>query len=342
MTALGHLTRKKLYGILIMAGALVAVAGGLYVALNVKTVKITSDLSCRVTFGKMSAGEAERVLAVADEELMPVRKYAFARDAYRAVVDYHRGESRDDALLGMAKTYLAEGERAEAYPWLARVVEEYPRGSVVEEHELDDVVGGELEATLARPPLDYGWAVKYLGLLSAAESPDAATWRQKFKDIADTPFDLSAVYTHEKELAYVVRETASRDARKTALFYAREEIPAKLVKAFKRRVDFGDAVPDEKLAAFVEERVVYVGKLEDVKKAGLDEQAKVRHENRREELGLGELPAEWANAFIAADEDTGWVAAASVVGQLKDVTIAEALAAAGVDPLTGRSTAAER
>jgi hypothetical protein len=335
------LTRKKLYGILILAAALVAVAGGLYVAFNVKTVKITSDLSCRVTFGKMSAGEAERVLAVADGKLMPVRKYAFARDAYRAVVDYHRGESRDDALLGMAKTYLAEGKRAEAYPWLVRVVDEYPRGSAVEERELDAVVGGELEATLARPPLDYGWAVKYLGLLSRAESPDAATWRQKFKDIVETPFDLSAVYTHEKELAYVVRETAGRDARKTALFYARGDIPAKLVQALKRRVDFGGAVADEKLAVFVEERVVYVDKLEDVKKAGLDEQAKVRHEKRREELGLGELPAEWANAFIAADEDTGWVAAASVVGQLNDVTIAEVLTYAGVAALTGETLQGE-
>jgi ribonuclease HII len=100
-------------------------------------------------------------------------------------------------------------------------------------------------------------------------------------------------------------------------------------------------VPDEKLAAFVEERVVYVDKLEKVKKAGLDEQAKVRYEKRREELGLGELPAEWANAFITADEDTGWVAAASVVGKLNDVMITEVLAAAGVDPLTGRSTAAD-
>jgi hypothetical protein len=335
------LTKKKLYGILVLAAAVAAVAGGLYVALNVKTVKITSDLSCRVTFGKMSAGEAERVLAVADEELMPARKYAFARDAYRAVVDYHRGESRDDALLGMARTYLADGKRTEAYPWLARVVAEYPRGSVVEERKLDEVVGRELEATLAKPPLDYNWAVKYLELLAGAESPDAATWRQKFKDIVETPFDLSAVYTYEKELAYVVRETASRDARKTALFYAREEIPAKLVKALKRRVDFGDAVPDDKLAAFVEERVVYVDKLEEVKKAGLDEQAKVRHEKRREELGLGELPAEWANAFIKADEDTGWVAAASVVGKFNDVTITEVLAAAGVDPLTGRSKGTE-
>jgi hypothetical protein len=336
------LTRKKLYGVLILAAALAAVAGGLYVAFNIKNVPITSGLSCRVTFGKMSDGEAKRILHVADAELMPARKYAFARDAYRAVADYYRGERRDDALLGLAKTYLAEGNRGEAYTWLSRVVTEYPRGSVVENGELDEVVGRELEATLARPPLDYTWAVKCLGLLTDAESPDAAKWRQKFKDIVETPFDVSAVYTHEKGLAYVVRETASRDARKAALFYAREEIPAKLVAAFKKRVNFGDAVPDEKLAGFVKERAVYVDKLEEVKKAGLDEQAKARHEERREELGLGELPPEWANAFIAADEDTGWVAAASVMGKLKDVTIAEALTAAGVDPLTGGMLNAER
>ena len=325
-----------------MVAAALAVAGGLYLALNIKTVKITSDLSCRVTFGKMPDGEAVRVLAVADEELMPARKYAFARDAYRAVVDYHRGECRDEGLLGLAKTYLAEGKRAEAYPCLARVVEEYPRGSVVEEHKLDAAVGRELEAALAKPPLDYTWAVKCLGLLVDAESADAPKWRQKFKDIVETPFDLSAVYTYEKELTYVVRETAGRDARKTALFYGREEIPAKLVQGLKGRVNFGDAVPDEKLGAFAEGRAVYVDKLEGVKKAGWDEQAKVRNERRREELGLGELPAEWANAFIAADEDAGWVAAASVVGQLKDVTIAEVLAYAGVDPLTGKTSAAER
>jgi hypothetical protein len=335
-------TKKKLYGILILAAVGVTVAGGLYVAFNVKTIKITSDLSCRVTFGKMSTGEAERVLAVAEDKLMPARKYAFARDAYRAVVDYHRGELCDDAFLGMARTYLAEGKRAEAYPWLARVVEECPRGSVVEEHKLDAAVGRELEATLARPPLDYDWAIKYLGLLNDAESPDAAAWRRKFKDIIETPFDLSAVYTHEKELAYVVRETASRDARATALFYAREDIPAKLVEALKKRVRFGGAVPDEKVAAFVEERVVYVDKLEAVKKTGLDEQAKVRHDKRREELGLGELPAEWAEAFLAVDEDTGWVAAASVVGQVDDVTIAEVLTYGGVSPLTGETSQDER
>jgi hypothetical protein len=336
------LTKKKLYGILVLVAVALAVAGGLYVALNIKTVKVTSDLSCRVTFGKMADGEAERVIAVADEELMPARKYPFARDAYRAVVDYHAGKCRDEALLGMAKTFLAEGKRAEAYPWLARIVEEYPRGSVIEKHKLDAVVSRELGAVLAKPPLDYRWAVNCLDLLVDAESGDVPKWRQKVKDVVETPFDLSAVYTFEKELAYVVRETAGRDARKTARFYAREEIPAKLVKALKGRVNFGDAVPDEKLAAFAEERVVYVDRLGAVKKAGLDERAKVRREKRRGELGLGELPAEWANAFIAADEDTGWVAAASVEGRLKDITIAEVLAYAGVDPLTGKSSAAER
>ncbi len=334
------MTKKKLYGILVLAAVAAAVAAGLYLALNIKTVKITSDLSCRVMFGKMADGEAERVLNAADRELMPARKYPFARDAYRAVVDYHAGECRDEALLGVAKTYLAEGKRAEAYPWLARVVKEYRRGSVVEEHKLDAVVGGELEAALAKPPLDYRWAVSCLGLLVDAESPDAAKWRQKFKDIVETPFDLAAVYTYEKELTYVVRDTAGRDARKTALFYAREEIPGKLVERFKGRVNFGDAVPDDRLAAFAEGRVVYVDKLEAVKKTGLDEQAKVRLERSREGLGLGELPAEWADAFLAGAEDTGWVASASVVGQLKDVTIAEALAYAGVDPLTGKSSAA--
>jgi hypothetical protein len=332
-------TRKRLYGILILAGAAVVAAGGLYLGLNIKTEKITSDLSCRVTFGKMADGEAGRVLAAADKDLMPARKYPFARDAYRAVVDYHRGEWRDEAMLGLARTYLAEGKRDDAYAWLARVVAEYPRGSVVEEHKLDGVVSAELEKLLARPPLDYPGAVKYVGLLADAESPDASKWRQKFKDIIETPFNLAAVYTHEKELAYVVRETASRDARKAALFYAREEIPARLVEELKARVNFGGVVSEDKLLAFVDARAVYADKVGEIKKAGLDEQAKVRHDERREELGLGELPEEWANAFLAADEDTGWVASASVVGQLKDVTIAEALTYAGVDPLTGRAAA---
>ena len=324
-----------------MVGVAAVVVAALYLGLNIKKVKITSDLSCRVTFGKMSAGEAERVLAVADKELMPARKYPFARDAYQAVIDYHRGDWRDEAMLGLARTYLAEGKRDEAYPWLAQIVADYPRGSVVEEHKLDGAVAAELEALLAKPPLDYPWVVKYVNLLSDAESPDAQKWRQKFKDIIETPFNLAADYTHEKELAYVVRETASRDARKAALFYAREEIPGELVEGLKARVNFGDVVPDDKLLAFVEGRVVYADKVEGVKKAGLEEQAKVRHEERREQLGLGELPAEWANAFLAADEDTGWVASASVVGQLKDVTIAEALTYAGVDPVTGKGTAPE-
>jgi hypothetical protein len=327
---------KKSYGIPLLVAIAALVAGGLYLALNIKTVRITPDLSCRVTFGKMSRGEAERVLAFAERELMPARKYPFARDAYRAVADYHRGECCDEALLGVARTYLAEGKRAEAHRWLARIIAEYPRGSVIEGRTLDEVLARELEATLAKPPLDYVWAVECLTLLNEGESADAPRWRQRFKDVVETPFDLSAVYSHKKELAYVVRETAGRDARKAALFYAREEIPAKLVGALKKRVNFGAVVPDDKLAAFVEERVVYADRLEQIKRAGLDERAKVRHGKRREELGLGELPEEWANAFLAADEDTGWVAAATVAGQLKDATIAEALTYAGVDPLTGK------
>jgi hypothetical protein len=325
-----------------MLGGIAAVAAaGLYLGLNLKTVKITSDLSCRVTFGRMSDGEAERVLAAADGKLMAARQYPFARDAYRAVVDYHRGEWRDEAMLGLACVCLAEGKGDEGYRWLSQIAADYPRGSVVEEHKLDAVAAGELERALAKPPLDYRGAVKYLNLLAEAESPDAAAWRQKFKDIIETPFTLAAAYTHEKALAYVVRETASRDARKAALFYARQELPAELVKALKGHVSFGDAVADDKLLAFVEARAVYADKVEGIKQSGLGEQAKARHEERREELGLGDLPPEWADAFLAAEEDTGWVASASVVGQLKDVTIAEVLTHAGVDPLTGKA-AAER
>ncbi len=110
---------------------------------------------------------------------------------------------------------------------------------------------------LAKPPLDYAWAVKYVGLLSDAESPDAPKWRQKFEDIIETPFDLAAVYTHEKELTYVVRATARRDARKAALFYAREEIPAELVKGLNARVNFGGVVPDDMLLSFAGDRPEY-------------------------------------------------------------------------------------
>lgn len=328
--------RKKLIGILILVGVAVVVAAGLYLGLNIKTLKIAEGVRCRVTFGKMSNGEAERLLKVADAELMPARKYAFARDAYQAVVEYHAGEYRDEAYLGLARVYLSEGKRAEAYPWLAKIPEEFPRGSVIEGHRLEAAVIPELEAMLARPPLDYAQTVKFVRLLAQAESPEAPAWEQKFKDIIETPFDVSATYTHEKELTYVVRATATRDARKAALFYAQEEIPPRLAEAFKKRVDFGDLVSEETLLAFATERAVYLDKVEEIKKAGLDEQAQIRHEARREELGLGELPAEWANAFLAAEEDTGWVASASVVGQLKDVTIAEALTYAGLDPLTGR------
>jgi hypothetical protein len=59
----------------------------------------------------------------------------------------------------------------------------------------------------------------------------------------------------------------------------------------------------------------------------------------REDKGLGALPAEWADAFAAADEDTGWTASAEVVGRLNDVTIAEILTSAGVDPFTGKLAA---
>jgi hypothetical protein len=112
-----------------------------------------------------------------------------------------------------------------------------------------------------------------------------------------------------------------------------------LIEALKKRVHFGDAVPDNKLLAFVTDRAIYADKLEGIKKSGLDEQTKARTEESRDQMGLGELPEEWANAFMAADEDTGWVASAHVVGQLKQITIAEILTSAGVDPLTGRTVA---
>ncbi len=330
-------TKKKALGVLILVAIAVVAAGGLYLAFNVKTIKVSSDLKCRVTFGKMADDEARRVLAVADRELMRARKYPFARDAYNAVATYHTGQYRDDAFLGVARTYLAEGKRADAYPWLARVAREYPRGSAVETRAFDGAVTGELGALLARPPLDYGWAVKYLDLLARAGSPDAAAWRQRFKDIIETPFTVDASFSHAKELNYVVRETATRDARASALFYAREKVPTELCAAVKKRVVFGAYLPDDKLLAAVENRVVYVDRVEKVGKPGEDENktAKAEMDKSREEKGLGALPEEWANAFLAAEEDTGWVASASVVGELKNVTIAELLTFAGVDPTTG-------
>lgn len=328
--------KKKLVTILIIGGVAILGAGILVVALNIKTVKVSSDLSCRVMFGRMSDGEAKRVLAEADGKLMPGRKYPFARDAYRAVVEYHAGSYRDDACLGVARTFLGEGKRAEAYPWLEKVAKEYPRGSAVESRAFDRAVAAELGLMLAKPPLDYVNAARYLDLLAAAGSPDAATWRQKFKDIVETPFSLAANYTHEKELAYVVKDTATRDATSAALFYAREHVPDELVRELKKRVQFGAAVPDDKLKSFVEGRVAYGGQVDKVGKKDLDEQAKVKLEKEREEKGLGELPVEWADAFAGADEDTGWTASASVTGSLKNVTIAEILTACGVDPLTGK------
>jgi len=332
---------KKKYGILILFVVAVVVAGALVVALNVKTVKISSGVKYRVTFGKMSAAEVARVVAIADRELMPARKYAFARDAYAGVVAHHRGEWRDDAFLGMARTYLAEGRRRDAYPWLARVVRESPRGSAVESGAFDRAVTAELAAILARPPLDYYWGVRYLNLLAAAGSAAAPAWRRKFQDIVETPFTLTAAYDYEKELSFVVRETATRDARATALFYAREHIPSQLVAALRKKVDFGPVVPPDKIAAFVEERTEYVSRLEKVGKATAEDEgvAKVRLEKARAAKGLGELPAEWAEAFLAAEAETGWVAAASVVGELKDVTIAEVLTFARVDPFTGAPAA---
>jgi len=330
--------KKKLVIILILCGVGLVGAGVIVVALNVKTVKVSSDLSCRIAFGRMSEGEAKRVLAEADGRLMPSRKYPFARDAYRAVVDYHAGTYRDDACLGVARAYLGEGKRADAYPWLARVAKEYPRGSAVESRAFDRAVESELGTILARPPLDYVNATRYLDLLAATGSPAAATWRQKFKDIVETPFTLAANYTHEKELAYVVKDTATRDATNAALFYARERVPAELVRELKKRVQFGAAIPDDKLQDFIVNRVTYGGQVDKVGKKELDEQAKVKLEKEREDKGLRSLPAEWADAFAAADEDTGWTASASVTGSLKNVTIAEILTACGVDPLTGKES----
>jgi len=330
--------KQRLVGILVLVAVALGVGGGLYLALNIRTIKLSSDLACRVTFGKMSDGEARRVLEAADKQLMPARKYPFARDAYRAVVKYHAGQFRDDALLGVAQTYLAEGKRVRAYPWLVKVVEEYPRGTAIESRRFDRAVAGELGAILAKPPLDYQWGVRYLALLTTAGSADAALWRQRFKDIVETPFTVAASYSHQKELGGVVKETATRDTTASALFYAREQVPALLVQSLRKRADFGAAVPDDKLLAFVENRVAYKSQLERVEKPaaeGAGKESRAQLEKAREEKGLGALPAEWANAFYDAREDTGWVASASVVGELRDVTIAEVLTYAGVDSLTG-------
>lgn len=329
--------KSRKYGLIIVLATAVLAGVGLFVALNIKTVHVSSGLKYRLTFGKMSAGEAARVVAYADRELMPRGKFAFARDAYAAVAKYHRGEYADDALLGVARTYLAERRRDAAYPWLLRVTTQYPRGSAVESGALERAVAGELTILFAKPPLDYYWSTRYLALLTAVASPQSPAWRQKFQDIIQTPFTLSATYFYEKELNYVVRETATRDARAAAVFYAAENIPPQLRAELRKRVNFGPVVSEDKVLAFIQSRIRYVDRLEDVDKSRTEdeEQTKAHFKEARDAKGLGELPSEWVEAFLEAETDSGWVAKAAVVGELKDITIAEILTYAGVDPVTG-------
>jgi hypothetical protein len=319
---------KTWHKIAITAAVVIIIAVALVFILNVKMVRVTEDYTVRVWFGRMDEGKAAGVLAVADK-LFGEKKYPFARDAYNVVLKYHEGDKRDDALLGVARTYIAEGDDATGFEYFEKIVGEYPKGDVVENHLIEAPVTAELDRIMKAKPLDYLAMVRFVGILRDGKCLKAPEYGAKAEAILDAPIDLSAEFAHEKELVYSVKRTAAEDARKEALFRAKAELPPKIMEMLKKRVNFGDVIPDDTLLAIINDNVSYGDRLAGLERAGGGEATKP------DDSEYADLPAEWADALKEASMEEGWSASAVVVGTLSGITLRDILVEAGVNPMTG-------
>jgi hypothetical protein len=319
---------KTWHKIAITAGVVVIIIIALVFILNVKMVRVTEDYTVRVWFGRMDEGKAAGVLAAADG-FFDEKKYAFARDAYNVVLKYHDGNKRDDALLGVARTYIAEGDDATGFEYFERVIAEHPKGDVVENHLVEGPVAAELDRVMGAKPLDYLAMVRFVRILGDGKCLKAPEYEAKAEAILDAPIDLSAEFAHEKELVYTVKRTAAEDARKEALFHAKAELPIKILAMLKKRVDFGNVIADETLLEIITDNMTYGDRLAGLERAGGGERAKPASDE------YADLPEEWADALKEASVEEGWSASAVVVGTLSNITLRDILVQAGVNPITG-------
>jgi hypothetical protein len=319
---------KTWHKIAITVGVVIIIIVALVFILNVKMVRVTEDYTVRVWFGRMDEGKAADVLAAADG-LFDEKKYAFARDAYNVVLKYHEGDKRDDALLGVARTYIAEGDDETGFEYFERIIGEYPKGDVVENHLIEAPVAAELDRLMKGKPLDYPAMVRFVTILDDGKCPKAPEYKAKVEAILDAPINLSAEFAHEKELVYTVKRTAAEDARKEALFHAKAELPGMILAMLEKRVDFGGAVPDEKLLEIIAGNLTYGDRLAGLERAGGGRATKP------DESEYADLPEEWADALREASMEEGWSASAVVVGTLSNITLRDILVQAGVNPMTG-------
>jgi hypothetical protein len=319
---------KTWHKIAITAGVVIIIIVALVFILNVKMVRVTEDYTVRVWFGRMDEGKAADVLAAADG-LFDEKKYAFARDAYNVVLKYHEGDKRDDALLGVARTYISEGDDETGFEYFERIIAEHPKGDVVENHLIEGPVAAELDRVMAAKPLDYLAMVHFVGILCDGKCPKVPDYAAKTEAILNAPIELSAEFAHEKELVYTVKRTAAEDARKEALFHAKAELPGKIMAMLKKRVDFGGVIPDEKLLEIINENMTYGDRLAGLERAGGGETTASGGDE------YADLPEEWADALKEASVEEGWSASAVVVGTLSGITLRDILVQAGVNPMTG-------
>ena len=319
---------KTWHKIAITAGVVVIIVVAMVFILNVKMVRITEDYTVRVWFGRMDEGKAADVLTAA-AGLFDEKKYAFARDAYNVVLKYHEGDKRDDALLGVARTYIAEGDDGTGFEYFERIIAEHPKGDVVENHHIEGPVAAELDRVTAAKPLDYLAMVRFVRILDDGKCPKAPDYTVKAEAILNAPVNLSAEFAHEKELVYTVKRTAAEDARKEALFHAKAELPGKIMAMLEKRVDFGNVVADEMLLEIITDNMTYGDRLAGLERAGGGGTTK------RDEDEYADLPEEWADALKEASVEEGWSASAVVVGTLSGITLRDILVQAGVNPMTG-------
>ncbi|UCE26375.1 MAG: hypothetical protein JSW52_08435 [Candidatus Coatesbacteria bacterium] len=319
---------KTWHKIAVTAGVVIVIVVVMVFILNVKMVRITEDYTVRVWFGRMDEGKAADVLAAADG-LFDEKKYAFARDAYNVVIKYHEGDKRDDALLGVARTYIAEGDDETGFEYFERIIAEHPKGDVVENHLIEGHVAAELDRVMKAKPLDYLAMIRFAGILDEGKCPKAPDYTARAEAILNAPINLSAEFAHEKELVYTVKRTAAEDARKEALFHAKAELPGKILAMLKKRVDFGSVVADETLLEIITDNMTYGDRLAGLERAGTGGTTSSGGDE------YADLPEEWADVLKEASVEEGWSASAVVVGTFSGITLRDILVQAGVNPMTG-------
>ena len=323
---------KTWHKIAITAGVVIVVVVAMVFILNVKMIRVTEDYTVRVWFGRMDEGKAAEVIAAAGE-LFEDKKYPFARDAYKIVLKYHEGDRRDDAMLGVARTYIGEGDDETGFEYFERIIKEYPKGDVVENHLLEGPVATELDRIMKEKPLDYRAMVRFMKILSDGGCPAAKEYNERVETILDAPIDMSAEYAHEKSLVYTVKRTAAEDARKEALFHAKTELPPKIMEMLAKQIDFGNVVPEEALLEIITENITYGDRLAGMKRTGGDRRPEMTGDE------FADLPDEWADALRDTSAAEGWSASAVVVGTLSGITLRDILVQAGVNPMTGEKGA---